>query len=289
MKYKLLLIIALIFIYASSCNEDEPEIEPFDHVAQAVKDNDSLVKYFQTHYMNDGEILEITSETGTVTSLNEDDDLKNETVILKFGEDDINFKLYYYITEDGVIDEEFPTTRVDMAHVIYVGKTLDGEVFDRNDYGSWWDLFSGVVKGWSYGIKHFSPGTKGPIQEDDTYEYSDTGKGYIFFPSGLMYQNGGSIPNKPVIFYIELNDVFHTDHDEDGIYSMFEVENLAEPKYLDFDTDGDNVPNFLDKDDDGDDTLTEDEKADPNGDHNPNDAVDSDGNGVFDYLDPDTP
>ena len=288
MKYRLLFIIAILFIYASSFKEDEPDYEPFDHVAQAVKDNDSLVKYFQTHYINsDGELLEITEETSAEVISLEDDPLKmEEPVTLQFGEDEIVFKLYHYITETG-IEDKMPT-RVDRAHVTYVGSTLDGEVFDRNDYGSYWDLFSGVVKGWSYGLLHFRPGTK-TLLADGTYAYSDTGKGYLFIPSGLMYQNGGSIPNKPVIFSIELNEVFRTDHDDDGIYSMYEVEDLSNPKYIDFDTDGDKIPNFLDDDDDGDDILTEEENADPDEDHNPADAIDTDGDQTPDYLDPDTP
>ena len=53
-------------------------------------------------------------------------------------------------------------------------------------------------------------------------------------------------------------------------------------------TDDDDDPNFLDADDDNDGIPTKDENADPNGDGNPEDALDSDNDGFPDYLDSDT-
>lgn len=285
MKYKFLLVLAILFIYASSCKEDEPEIEPFDHAAQAIKDNDSLEKYFQTHFINtEGDLQEMTEETTSETSLSDDANLIEETITQNLAGDDIDLKLYHYITSEGSVDNA--PARVDRAHVKYVGTTLDGEVFDRNDYGSWWDLYASVVKGWSYGILHFKPGTKTYIEGEDVYEYSEYGKGYLFIPSGLTYQNTGELANKPLIFKIELDDVFHVDHDLDGILSMYEV--AENGKYVDLDTDSDEKPNFVDNDDDGDGTLTKDEHADPDGDGNPSDALDGDSDGIPDYLDPDT-
>jgi CSLREA domain-containing protein len=51
------------------------------------------------------------------------------------------------------------------------------------------------------------------------------------------------------------------------------------------DTDGDGIPNELDPDDDGDGIPTALENADPNGDGDPRDALDSDRDGQPDYLD----
>jgi hypothetical protein len=71
------------------------------------------------------------------------------------------------------------------------------------------------------------------------------------------------------------------DDDGDGVLTQFEaVDATGNP----MDTDGDLKVNYLDRDDDGDTILTSNENADPNGDGNPDDAVDSDGNGVPDYL-----
>lgn len=65
-----------------------------------------------------------------------------------------------------------------------------------------------------------------------------------------------------------------SDDDGDGLFSNFESG----------DTDGDGIEDYLDNDDDGDSILTINENSDPNSDGNPADAVDTDMNGVPDYL-----
>lgn len=284
MKYKFLLILAILFIYASSC-EEEVIIEPFNHAEQALKDNDSLVKYFETHFINsEGELEEMTEETTGETLLSDNPNLQNEEVTVNLGGDDITLKLYHIVLNEG--SEADAPARVDRAHVKYVGMTLDHDIFDRNDYGAWVDLFSSFIDGWKYGIPHFTRGSK-TLLEDATYAYANQGNGYLFIPSGLAYYNTGELANKPLIFKVTLNDVFHTDHDKDGILSMYEVD--EDGNYTSFDTDADSLPNFIDDDDDGDGTLTKDENADLDGDGNPSDAMDTNGNGTPDYLDSTTP
>jgi len=68
------------------------------------------------------------------------------------------------------------------------------------------------------------------------------------------------------------------DSDDDGL--------LDSAEGLTNDTDNDGIPNYLDSDDDGDGIPTKNENADPNGDRNPDDALDSDKNGIPDYLQP---
>ena len=71
-------------------------------------------------------------------------------------------------------------------------------------------------------------------------------------------------------------DVNYLDNDDDGdgLFSNFETG----------DTDANGVLDYLDNDDDGDAILTINENADPNTDGNPDDAVDTDGDGTPDYL-----
>ncbi|WP_299105690.1 DUF6252 family protein [uncultured Winogradskyella sp.] len=84
--------------------------------------------------------------------------------------------------------------------------------------------------------------------------------------------DGDGVPN-----YLDNDD------DGDGVLTQFEaVDADGNP----IDTDGDLDVDYLDNDDDGDAILTINENADPNGDGNPDDAVDTDGNGVPDYLQP---
>jgi hypothetical protein len=75
----------------------------------------------------------------------------------------------------------------------------------------------------------------------------------------------------------------YLDNDDDGDGILTENE-AADADGNPLDSDGDGQVDYLDNDDDGDGILTLNENADPNGDGNPSDALDSDGNGVPDYL-----
>ena len=69
----------------------------------------------------------------------------------------------------------------------------------------------------------------------------------------------------------------------DGVETTPEVDPTL--NYIITDFDGDGNENFLDADDDNDGVATSNENADPNGDGNPSDAVNTDGDGQQNYLD----
>ncbi len=77
-------------------------------------------------------------------------------------------------------------------------------------------------------------------------------------------------------------DALDTDDDGDGLLTA-EEDYSGTPQTTDSDSDG--TPDYLDKDDDNDGIQTADEKADPNANGLPDDAVDTDGDGTPDYLD----
>ena len=288
MRFKLLFIVAILFIYASKCDNSTTPEEPFDHAGQAVIDNDSLVHYMQTHYVNaSGELAEITANETPVY-----DQVTEKTVVHHWDkiDEDVTYKLYYLILDQGIRDNP---TKADSIHLSYKGMLLDDEIFDRQDYGTWFSLASELIDGWKETIPYFKSGDYN-LLPDQSFEFTDNGKGYLFIPSGLGYANiaqsygiyAGIPANSPLIFYIELNLVKRTDNDRDGILSIYEDVNNDGDLSND-DTDADGSPNWIDNDDDGDGTLTKDEHADPNDDGNPSDAIDTDGDSVPDYLDPD--
>lgn len=292
MKKYLLLSLAVLFIYASSCKKEEDVVVSFDHAAQAVIDNDSLVSYFKTHFINsDGDIEEI--ENGE-TSIFASGSLKSKTVTYSRGGEEIDYTLYFYRLQNGIDGVETTPTPVDIVNISYIGRTLeDDEIFDRVDDGILFDLYSDVIVGMREGVIEFKAGDFVHNESEDTYTYMNNGIGYFFLPSGLAYANVGTgsiSANTPIYFKIALNRVFHeVDHDGDGIYSYFEV---SDGEYYDYDTDEDGIPNFRDSDDDGDGTLTIYENPDPNGDGDPADAENSsndDNPNVPDYLDPNVP
>lgn len=301
--------IGLLMLVACSKNKNPITTVVVDPAEQSLKDNDSLVKYLQTHYLNnDGNLYTIKNGERPLYL-----DVITEDVTFNT----ISYKFYYLSERTGTT---LAPTRSDSILVKYAGFLLDSTKFDSRIL-AWLDLTQ-VVQGWKYGFPHFKGGDK-IINSDESLSYVNNGKGYLFFPSGLGYAQSatGVIPaNSPLIFSIELNEVRRTDHDGDGIYSYLEdLNNNGEvsdddtngngyPNYLDGDddgdtlatkkedvngngnvfdddTDGDGIPNYLDNDDDSDGKLTKNEDANHNGDVTDDDT---DGDGIPNYLDKDS-
>ena len=274
MKFKNLFFILAVSIVFFSCNNGSDT--PFDAANQSLIDDEALIEYLQTHYLNndDGGIWTITNGE---SSLMDDERLMVQDIT----QDDINYKLYYLKQAEGVT---VSPSRADSVLTTYTGMLLDSTVFDSRSELTWFTL-TGVINGWSYGFTNFKGGTK-VINEDESFNYVDHGKGILFIPSGLAYSNFGQSfipPNAPLIFEITLNAVNPSDDDNDGILSILEdIDGDGDVK--NDDTDGDGIPNYFDVDDDGDNIGTIDEDVDEDGDPM-NDDTDSDG--IANYLDND--
>ena len=285
LKFNAIFYIFILGLVLVSCKkDDDDDTIPHDPEAQALIDDDLLVDYLQTHYY----IPPTTDESFGVidTILNGEASLYSMVQTENITYNEINYKLYYLISQDGVV--EVHPSKTDRVLVKYSGFDLDSTNFDKSTIFSWFGL-SNTVPGWGYGIPLFKGGTE-DTQDDEPLSFKDTGKGVLFIPSGLGYAEFGSgsiAANESLIFHVELALFERTDTDEDGIYDLYEDLN-GNNDYIDDDTDEDAIPNYGDTDDDGDGILTIDENADPNGDGNPVDALDSDGDGTKDYLDSDS-
>ena len=97
-------------------------------------------------------------------------------------------------------------------------------------------------------------------------------------PNNADTDGDGVADGKEVALGLKANQ---EDTDGDGISDAIELAQSSQ------DTDGDGKINALDNDDDGDGVLTADERPDPNGDGNVDDATDSNGNKIADYLEKD--
>jgi FKBP-type peptidyl-prolyl cis-trans isomerase len=252
MKIKNIISLLIISLIIFSCKKDDDTVD-LDVAAQAIEDDNTLIEYLQSHYLNeeDGGIWTITNgETPLMGQVSSEDVVKNE----------IEYKLYYLNQQEG---ESISPTKVDSVLSKYTGMLLDSSVFDTSSSSLIWFSLTDVVDGWSYGFPKFKGGTK-IVNSDESFEYENYGKGILFMPSGLAYGNFNqvSIPaNSPLIFQIELHDVNFSDHDNDGILSKDEDVN-GDGDFISDDTDDDGIPNYLDNDDDGDGVLTKDELED---------------------------
>lgn len=273
MKIKNILFLLIIGLVIAACNKDDDD--NYNAEEQAVIDDEALVEYLQTHYLNedDGGIWTID---GDQTPLMDQVETQNIT------EDEVDYKLYYLVENEGV---GIAPTKSDSVLTTYTGMTMDSLVFDSRKTITWLSLLS-VIKGWSYGFTNYTSGER-VINPDESFYYENYGQGILFIPSGLAYGNFGSgniPPNTPLIFQITLQDVNVVDDDNDTVLSIYEDLN-GNSNFTDDDTDEDGIPNYLDEDDDGDGVLTKNEDTDGNG------SVlndDSDGDGILDYLDADS-
>ncbi len=277
MKLKLLAVLFLGLV-VFSCSSDDEKKDTFDPAEQALKDDEELVNFLQSHFINEDKRVD--------TIMNGETPLYSQVGIEDVELNDINYKLYYYIDQEGVGKNP---TRYDSIQVLYEGFTLDSLKFDSNSSftsSKSWMYLPELIAGWQYGFPKYKEGIK-VVYEDESFGYEQTGKGIIFMPSGMAYGQGGSsiIPaNSPLYFYIELGRVVLADQDNDLVVNNDEDRNNDGDLSND-DTDADGVPDYKDVDDDNDGKLTKNEDAD--GDGNPmNDDTDKDG--IPDYLDKDS-
>jgi uncharacterized protein YcfL len=278
LKYLVLLFIAITTIF--SCKDDDDDDEKHDPVAQALIDDDLLVEFLKSHYINDDKLVDtiLNNETSIYNS--------SQLSIQNITENEINYKLYYYTDFEGVGENP---TRNDSVQMLYRGFTLDSIKIDENlsftSTRSWLALTS-VIQGWRYGVPHFKSGEE-VFFPDESFGYENTGDGILFIPSGLAYGNTGSLaiaPNEILYFYISVGKVVRADTDNDGIINNLEDRDGDGDVYND-DTDGDLVPDFGDPDDDGDGILTKNEDTNGDGDLF-ND--DDDNDGIPNFLDKDS-
>lgn len=281
-KFKHFLLVGFIVVFYYSCDKDGNPIANFNHAGQAIRDNDSIIKFLKSHYF-DNEKDSIRPIDNNQQSLIKDLRLKNKTV-KEYG---INYTYYYFVTEQGKPnnDKGFPTI---MDSILPIYKL---RVFDKTDKiirveesnnPQWFEYTKVKARGFLHGFTHFKGGNL--IKNINTpVKYEKGGKGFFILPSGLAYRNSGVNANKNFIFYVELYDfVKNTDHDNDNVPSIKEDLN-DDGNPVNDDTDGDRIPNFLDTDDDGDGKLTKDE--DSNGDGDPtNDFNDKNNPTIPDYL-----
>lgn len=268
-------LLIAIFIFNACENQNMGIVNPFENVdyeALTLRENDSIVKFLTTHYY-DATKDSLKLITSGEQALIED---KNNLKIIDVEENNINHKLYVYITEEGIPDyrdksdvnslrKDNPTKMdsifVNRTGIRLINNSIESTPFDQGDR-TWWNLlptFGAIegadspIKGWVEGFPSFKSGQN--ITDNGPITYKNTGKGYIFIPSGLAYssstyQLGTAVdPNydQTLVFKVELLDIVeNTDHDNDGIPSINEDADGDKDPTNDFsDTSNPNLPDYL--------------------------------------------
>ncbi len=310
MKYRIL--VSLIFVaVVFSCKKDDDgivEVPPSLLSDVAPEDDATIKEFLNTHFYNyedfenepDGFDNKIIIDTIAGENSNKTPMMEYAKVVtfnissshfgLSAGEEDIPHKLYYIEVRKGGGGSP---TFADSTLVRYQGSLLNGTLFDENKDFNWFEISGIAARGFADGLAQLYAGTPDQVIDnvDGTYNIANSGLGIIIMPSGMAYFNNSPsslIPSYSILmFKVELGlYVEDTDLDNDGIPSI--EEDLNGNGYLyDDNTDEDTFSNFRDPDDDGDGVSTRREISDGNG-NIIKPYPDKDGDGVSDYLDPDT-
>lgn len=290
MKKKLFFLLPVFLLFLQCKKEDTTEpITIRDYSEQVIVDQDLLETYLKTHtynyedFNNESDVNikldTISDNNSSRVSLFEQASIK--TIDVTNAEGQItSHNLYYIIAREG--SNESPSV-ADSVYVAYNGILTDGSSFDNSKFPIWIDL-ANTIEGFREGVSELRTG-KFTENSNGTIAYTSFGVGLFFIPSGIGYFeniNSGIPEYSPLIFTVKLMTHTDTDHDNDGILSIFEDIDGDNKPFGD-DSDGDNLWNMYDVDDDGDGILTVNE-IDKN-----NDSIidDTNNDGIPDYLDPD--
>jgi len=297
--YFVLLLAGIAIISCSKKDDDDAVVTPLrDYQEQFNADNDSIVKFLKTNYIEnvtadfDIKISKIPVG-GTQTSIWDQQTYK--LLSRDIYSDAITYKVYYLVLREGSGQSPTNTDKISTAYSCYL---LDGTLSDSS-YGAPFtaNLFpyansNTVIQGWSEIFPKFKTGISSPADEFGVITYKDYGAGVMFLPSGMAYYTGkGSIPAyTPIYFTFKLFDLQRMDNEYnvgsngavfvgDGIPDyledingdgyLYDFRNTTKypnpPKELIDDTDGDGIADFVDFDDDGDGFATRYEVTKPAG------------------------
>ena len=318
MKFNIYIILIAIFLLGFSCGDDDDdgivEVPEADRTEQQVIDNDSLIVYFQTHYVN--QILltnnsNISFSEIVINELPENGELPNpneNSLLIDLVETHtttyLDVEYEYYIIKINQGGSENSPNFSDKVRVSYEGTLMDDTLFDSSSTPVDFDLTS-TIAGWGRVLPEYNNAEDFVVNLDGTVTYNNPGIGIMFLPSGLGYFSAaaGSVPvYSNLIFKFKLYQSEFNDHDFDNVPSHLEDIN-GDYDLTNDDTDDDSYSNFVDSDDDNDGTLTVDEDLEPDtdltvdrdGDGDPTNDIgdgdptndDTDGDGIPNYLDPD--
>ena len=318
MKFKLYIFLIAILLLGFSCGDDDDdgviEVPEADRTEQQVIDNDSLVTFLQSHYvdaslltnnstilLNEIEINQLP-EDGELPNPNQNSLLIDMVETLTTTYFDVEYE--YYILKINQGGSENSPNFSDKVRVSYEGTLMDDTVFDSSSTPVDFDLTS-TIAGWGRVLPEYNNAEDFVINSDGTVTYNNPGIGIMFLPSGLGYYSAaaGSVPvYSNLIFKFKVFQSEVNDHDFDNVPSHLEDLN-GDYDLTNDDTDEDTFADFVDSDDDNDGTLTIDEDLEPDsdltvdrdGDGDPANDIgdgdptndDTDGDGIPNYLDPD--
>ena len=278
MKLKLYILLIAVLLIGYSCGDDDDdglvEVPEADRTEQQVIDNDSLVNFLQTHYIDESLLMnnsEVSFNDIEITELPDDGELPNpddNTLLIDLVEvlttTYFDAEYEYYILKINQGGAENSPNFSDKVRVSYEGTLMDDTVFDSSVTPVDFDLTS-TIAGWGRVLPEFNNAEGFTINSDGTVTYNNPGIGVMFLPSGLGYFSAaaGTVPvYSNLIFKFKVFQSEVNDHDFDNVPSHLEDIN-GDYDLTNDNSDDDTFADFVDSDDDNDGTLTIDEDLEP--------------------------
>ncbi|WP_051191536.1 FKBP-type peptidyl-prolyl cis-trans isomerase [Flavobacterium gelidilacus] len=257
---KVLCLLVLVTFFAGCPKDDTVTAEPAKAYSEQYPiDEAAIDDFLATHFVTvDGDYNTTFTEIQEGGTETPIKDMPN-LAFKMVDRNDLTYKLYYLVLNEGIGESPI---KVDSAFVSYKGTLTDADntTFDSAENPVWF-MLEDVIPGWGEIIPQFKSGTS--IENPNgTVTYQDFGAGVMFLPSSFGYYNGsiGVIPQySPLIFNFKLINQKHIDHDSDRVLSVYEYYDPTKTDGSLLDTDGDGVPDYLDVDDDNDGTITKEE------------------------------
>ncbi len=253
--------------------DDAPEpFKPRPFAEVYAEEKVKILNFLQSHYVTvDSDYNTVFTEIasgGTETPVFNMPNLKSKDVVVP--SHGVTYKVYYLELRLGTGES---TTKVDSSFVSYKGFTYkDVEVNNvttvqqtvfDQSISPVWFQLEDVIRGWAEIIPEFKTGTYA-AGPNGSVVYSDYGAGVMFVPSALAYY---SSTQGTITSYSTLvfNFKLYSQRSRDHDRDGF----LSKDEYGDFDaspldTDGDGIPDYLDMDDDNDGYTTKREREIPN-------------------------
>lgn len=270
--------IIVLFVFSSvfwSCKNDDADVaqpDPPRALSEVVSEDEAEIQeYLKTHYYNSEDFINPTEDFNyrvVVKKIPDGDTIKtplsnqmeSKTVHISSSdlsidgdEQNIEHTIYFLKARQGVGENP---TEVDSVFLRYEGSRLDGTVFDSSISNPvWLDLQgtlsqgnSGTIQGFKRGLPQFKSGGDIIVNDDGTFEVEGFGSGLLIFPSALGYYNGTNVgpAYSPIMFNIQVLVTNTADHDRDGTPTKDEVEIDDEGNVILTDSDGDGIPDYLD-------------------------------------------
>lgn len=267
LNYKLIFILPILLILVGCPKDDTNDvvIRPYNEVY--AEDIGEIEAFLETHKMNVDADYNVTFEEitasnpgtpiidGLDTSVNQDD-LSKPLKLKIINQNDVAYKLYYIKLREGngngnANTDDDTPTRLDSIYTSYKGIKLDLNSFDATPNPVWFQL-EDLIQGWREIIPSFKIGSY-VTNNDGTFSFNDFGAGVMFLPSGLAYYNttSGTIDSYTPIIF---NFKLMNLRYKDHDRDKLLSKDEFGPNYPNsyLDTDGDGIKDYIDVDDDND-------------------------------------